>query len=369
MRTLAILLLFSAAAFADDALRPSVAENVVVYHEDGRFAGWPANHGIWSWGDEILVGFERGYFHDNESGHDIDYSKPAQHLLARSHDGGETWSLEEPPGLQPPPGTKVASVLTGSAGPPLRDCEGGYDFSDPDFIITFRMTSHQNGPSHYYVSDDRGKTWDGPCRFPNLGTPGVAARTDYLVNGPKDMTVFLTAAKRNDREGRVFCARTRDGGKTWNFQAYIGPEPLDYAIMPSSVRVGPASILTAVRRRNWLDIYRSDNNGESWTLLNQAATDIGGNPPAMVRLPDGRIVVSYGYRKEPFGIRARFSEDEGATWSEPVILREDGGGRDLGYPRMVLRPDGKLLTVYYYNLDAHAERFIGATIWDPASVR
>ncbi len=369
MRILAAILLLSLSAVAADELHPSSVENRIVYQEDGRFAGWPANHGIWSWGDEILVGFERGYFHDNESGHDIDYSKPAQHMLARSLDAGRTWTLEEPAGLQPPPGTKVASVLTAASGPPLRDCEGGYDFGDPDFVITFRMTSHQHGPSHYYVSDDRGKSWDGPCRLPDFGTPGVAARTDYIVNGPKDMLVFLTAAKRDRREGRVFCVRTRDGGKSWHFQSYIGPEPLDYAIMPSSVRLSPASILTAVRRRNWIDIYRSDNNGETWTLVNQAATDIGGNPPSMVRLPDGRIVVTYGYRKEPFGIRARFSEDEGVTWSAPVILREDGGGRDLGYPRTVLRPDGKLMTVYYYNLDAHAERFIGATIWDPGSVR
>ena len=26
-----------------------------VYKEPGRFAGWPANGGIWHWGDEILL--------------------------------------------------------------------------------------------------------------------------------------------------------------------------------------------------------------------------------------------------------------------------------------------------------------------------
>ena len=30
---------------------------VTVYREPGRFAGWPANYGIWCWGDEIVVGF------------------------------------------------------------------------------------------------------------------------------------------------------------------------------------------------------------------------------------------------------------------------------------------------------------------------
>jgi hypothetical protein len=200
-------------------------------------------------------------------------------MLARSLDGGQSWSIEQPPGLQPPPNTKVANVLTGPDGPPLRDCAGGYDFANPGFIITFRMESHQNGPSHYYVSSNRGKSWDGPCNLGDFGQPGIMARTDYLINGPQDMTVFLTAAKRNRHEGRVIVVRTRDGAKTWNFQSYMGPEPLDYSIMPSSVRVGPASIVSAVRRRNWIDVYRSNDDGESWSLLNQAATDIGGNRP------------------------------------------------------------------------------------------
>jgi hypothetical protein len=52
-------LLFGIAAPAKD---PAAMVNVVVYKESGRFGGWPANHGIWSWGNEIVVGFSLGYF-------------------------------------------------------------------------------------------------------------------------------------------------------------------------------------------------------------------------------------------------------------------------------------------------------------------
>ena len=31
--------------------------NVTVYFKKGMFGGWPANHGIWSWSNEILVGW------------------------------------------------------------------------------------------------------------------------------------------------------------------------------------------------------------------------------------------------------------------------------------------------------------------------
>ncbi|MCA9414372.1 MAG: hypothetical protein KC944_24380, partial [Candidatus Omnitrophica bacterium] len=47
-----------------ETLKVENAKDVVVYKEDGRFGGWPANHGIWSWGNEILVGFSAGYHRD-----------------------------------------------------------------------------------------------------------------------------------------------------------------------------------------------------------------------------------------------------------------------------------------------------------------
>ena len=120
-------------------------KNVVVFEQEGRFGGWPANHGIWSWGDEILVGFEVGYFRASDRGHSIDYSRPAEHVLARSLDGGETWKIEKPEGLRPPPGEKVAGVPTGEAGKPIQDCQGGMDFSNPNFVLTARMTSINDG--------------------------------------------------------------------------------------------------------------------------------------------------------------------------------------------------------------------------------
>ncbi len=49
---------------APNAWTPSSVQHVTVYGAAGRFAGWPANHGAWSWGNEILVGFSLGYHKD-----------------------------------------------------------------------------------------------------------------------------------------------------------------------------------------------------------------------------------------------------------------------------------------------------------------
>jgi hypothetical protein len=53
------------------------------------------------------------------------------------------------------------------------------------------------------------------------------------------------------------------------------------------------------------------------------------------------------------------------AWGEELWLRTGAGNHDLGYPRTVQRPDGKIVTAYYYNDKADGERYIAATIWQP----
>jgi hypothetical protein len=141
--------------------------------------------------------------------------------------------------------------------------------------------------------------------------------------------------------------------------------------MPSSVRLPDGRLLTAVRCREedrcWIDLYASDDGAATWRLLNRPAPDTGsgGNPPALIRLRDGRICLVYGYRDPPFGMRARLSTDEGATWEAEIVLRDGGGNHDLGYPRAVQRTDGSVVTAYYWNDEPDGERYIAATVWRP----
>jgi hypothetical protein len=369
-----LIALVSAVPTVVEATEPrSEARHVVVYAEPGRFAGWPANHGIWSWGDEILVGFSCGYYKDMGPYHHIDREKPEEFLVARSRNSGETWAVEVPR----PAGALVGSLGmrhgTMPAGAPddrPLDLREPINFTHPDFAFTLRMEDTNSGTSRFWYSYDRGNTWRGPFRLPLFGQPGVMARTDYLVNAPSDCLVFLTASKANKKEGRPFAGRTTDGGLTWQFLSYIGPEPSGYAIMPSTVRVSAKALVTTIRRadlpRSWIDAYSSDDDGRTWSVLSTPEPDAGeGNPPSLLKLPDGRLCLTYGYRKPPFGLRARLSGDAGKSWTDAIVLRDDGGGRDLGYVRSVVRPDGKVVAVYYYHDRSSPDRYLAATIWNP----
>lgn len=347
----------------------------VVYYEEGRFGGWPANHGIWSWGDEILVGFCAAYYMDRGSGHAVDPEKPEHHILARSLDGGETWQLEYPEeqkALLPRGAMLFGTPLPDVEYPPITDLQESINFAHPDFAMTFRMEDHRGrGQSRFYYSYDRGKNWNGPFALPLFDTPGIAARTDYLVESSSEMLVFLTAGKSDGEEGRTLVVRTDDGGLNWEFLSWIGPEPEGFRIMPSTVRLSDTEILTTVRTRETdrrlIEAWISQDNGENWKYLTDVAPDVGaGNPPSLIKLDDGRLVVTYAHREEPYGMRARFSEDYGRTWSDPMIFREDGGSWDIGYSRSVQRSDGKVVTIYYYwDQETGPERYIASTIWDP----
>lgn len=352
-------------------------QHVKVYSEEGRFAGWPANHGIWSWGDEILVGFVEAAHRETNGLHTYDQGT-ARNKYARSLDGGYTWSIED--AYERGQTTRgFDHELSNSESEPSGQLTTGVeDFTNPDFILTFLREHNDYGPSHFYYSIDKGESWQGSFKFPDLGTPGVATRTDYIVNGEQDLSAFLTIAKSNKEEGRVAHARTMDGGISWEIVSWLGPEPEGFDIMPSSVRLSSNEILTVIRTRtsDGLDLmtaYLSEDNGETWERLRNPVADTGrgGSPPALVKLDDGRLALAYAYRSEHGSrLNIRFSSDNGRSWSDEIMLRGgDGANRDAGYPRMVQRADGKLVVVYYWNnalnKDEIPYRYIAATLFDP----
>ncbi|NMB83008.1 MAG: hypothetical protein GYA14_14445 [Ignavibacteria bacterium] len=86
-------------------------------------------------------------------------------------------------------------------------------------------------------------------------------------------------------------------------------------------------------------------------------------------LKDGRLCVTYGCRKVPYGIRAKISSNKGKTWGKEIIIRDDALTKDIGYPRSAVRPDGKVVTTYYYTTEEKVEQHIAATIWDPSELK
>jgi hypothetical protein len=344
---------------------PASVQHVVAYHEKDRFAGWPANGGIWSWGNEIAVAVARGWFSHNPKEHSYDRAKPMESILLRSLDGGLSWSVEPLalPGGDPKPSP------------------GSIDFTHPDFALRVR-------DSAFFVSYDRARTWQGPFAFPDFGLgEKLTSRTDYVVNGRNDCHLFLSVRDERVQSGiadRAFAVRTRDGGRTFQFLGWMAGSEQDSligrSVMPATVRALDGTLVTTLRRRfdpksdyrndiNWIDAFTSRDDGATWTHATKIAftdhTGHNGNPPSLVKLPSGRIAVVYAVRSKPYGIRARVSDDHGRVWGPEVVLRDDARTWDIGYCRSIVRSDGKIVTVYYYATPDYVENHIAATIWSP----
>ena len=335
-------------------------EHTVVFGKSDKFAGWPANNGIWTWGDkEILVGFSYGNY-EEKKGHDI--TDPKFSVLGRSFDGGKTWKIEDPENF-------IGDEVQPKPAP------GGINFAHPDFAMRVRN-------SQILISYDRGHIWWGPYEMGRFGLDNtelseITSRTDYIVSSADDCLIFLSARQPSKfATDRAFCVRTTDGGKTFRFVSWMVPPGDPHrAVMPSTVRCSSSRLVSALRRRAhpedvcWVDAYVSNDNGESWSFLSKIG-DCGpwnGNPPAMVRLRDGRLSCVYGSRAQR-RIYTRLSSDEGASWGAEIVLRDDfriDTEPDLGYPRLVQRPDGKLVTMYYWTTEKRPQQHIAATIWDP----
>lgn len=350
-----------------------------VYYEEGKYGGWPANWGMWNWGDEILVGFTKAD-HEDRQGHTFNQASSVT-MFSRSKDGGHTWTMEDAFSQGITEATVEHNV--GEQSKSATPLDTPIDFTQPDFALTFRMTHMLDGPTSFYFTTDRGKTWNGAYQlqvdFPAPKPVGIVSRTAYLIEGKHEMTAFLTVGFRKaDSDWReVACVRTTDGGITWKFLSWIGEHAIN-SIMPAAVRLGPQKLLALIRRTKPAEMaaFISEDNGLSWTkIADPVKVDANGHPPALLKLKDGRLCLVYGIRHpetmpDGRGMYVVYSSDDGQTWTTPRQIRGgDGSNGDIGYPRSVELPNGQVVATYYYNNAEAGDkyRYIAATIFDPQS--
>jgi hypothetical protein len=352
--------------------------HVIAAIEKDRFHGWPANNGAWHWEDEILVGFTQGDFKVKE-GHTITGIQESK--FTRSLDGGETWKMFDPENFLDDENIKW--LPNGK-----KNIEKPMDFKNTGFAMRiFASGYHGNDDPEggFYYSYDRGANWNGPYFLgkvnddPELKGKTLTPRTDYIVMDKQTCFIFITAKEnRKVKTSRIACIQTRDGGISFEFIAWVTPlDGNSNAIMPNTVQLSDNKFVLTFRNINvdksqlesTIDAYVSNNRCRSWQFLSTIKEiKNNSNPPAIVKLRDGRLCCIYGDRDNLF-IGGKYSEDEGKTWSKEFILRNDfkglGDWGDMGYPRLVQRTDGKLVAMYYWATADHPQQHIAASIWMP----
>ncbi|MCX6587046.1 MAG: sialidase family protein [Acidobacteria bacterium] len=115
-----------------------------------------------------------------------------------------------------------------------------------------------------------------------------------------------------------------------------------------AIEAADSRLLTHIRNHNPANDREalqseSSDDRKSWSIPRPIG--VWGFPSHLLRLRDGRLLMTYSYRRPPRGNHARLSTDHGRTWSNPFVLSDDGVG-NLGYPSTVELPNGRLLTLW-----------------------
>jgi hypothetical protein len=193
-------------------------------------------------------------------------------------------------------------------------------------------------------STDGGVTWSQRMRVPVNSPHGpVVMRNGRLLSAGK-------AIWGNDKVG---VCESLDDGLTWSWLAELpvrdGDEMRQYHEL-HMVEASNGDLICHIRNENRQSDgetlqSESTDGGKTWSVPHTIG--VWGIPSHLLRLSDGRLLMSYGYRRPPFGNQARVSANNGTTWSEPIVLSADGITGDLGYPSTVECDDGTLVTVWY----------------------
>ena len=270
----------------------------------------------------------------------------------------------------------------------------GYD-ADARRTISASHDQGVQGWMEVVRSSDRGLTWSPPARIAPpadtlLQPHGQMRRLaggDLVFNARGSYTAEVYRRNPQAAQRVSFLFRSADGGATWRQHGFLGDGASETGFLP-------------LDEHHWIGMVRhndrpnriahSDDGGVTWTRWQETAAaaerSADGEPddsfgagdrrtvnrrsqtpapgsvcrlpggsglPNGSRLPNGSVLITYGYRAYPFGVRAVVSRDGGASFEVACeyVLSDSAWCHDCGYPSTVCFDDGTIVTVDYSLLD------------------
>lgn len=289
--------------------------------------------------------------------------------LIKSYDDGATWTyartlLDGPTDdrdagiLETAKGTLLVTTFTSLAYEPglqkaIADAERGKPSMPPQQLAKWQA-AHARIPEGQHKqhlgcwmlsSEDGGLNWSPASRVPVNSPHGPINLSDGRLFYPG------VALWENGR--KVGYSFSEDDGKTWSalveFPIRDGDDGAAYHEL-HGVEAADGRLIVQIRNHNktndreTLQTHSTDG-GKTWA--EPYSIGVWGLPSHLLKLSDSRLLMSYGHRRAPLGNQARISEDNGRTWSAPLILQDAATSGDLGYPSTAEVAPGRLVTVWY----------------------
>ena len=365
---------------SSNAKQPGIhkLKDVVIYKDTCFYSSFPSV--IKRTDGELIVAFRHAPDRRIYGAKGNKHVDPNSYLVKVHSTDAENWSKE--------PELIYAHAFGGSQDPcmlQLRDgtilCTSyGWAFLTDEEKETLKKPFAESGGAvflgGYLVrSFDGGNTWQGPVYPPHIspeinyspfGKPLPAYNRGALCKGKNGRIYWVVAAhdSKTSRKTSTYLIASDDKGLSWQFMSTVAADTTA-TFNETSIYETPKGDLVAFLRTAGLDdqacIARSTDGGKTFEQWQKMGFQ--GHPLNALRLPDERVLLTYGYRHKPYGIRARILNAECTDYATApeIILRNDGGSSDLGYTWPVLLDDNHVLVVYYFNNNG-GTRYIAGTI-------
>ena len=332
--------------------------------EKDRYCGWPSVCDIG--GGELAA-----VFSGDRNAHICPWGKVR---FMRSADGGETWSGSE---------TICNSILDDRDAGLLRLGNGDLVMfwftsvafyekeycrtKNPEYVRHFEKLDkdavRRSLGSFSRRSTDGGRTWEAPVRLPTSAPHGGIQLSDgrLLVVGRQHSAI--RGHLGSDPEEKAFesrgpelvVAESKDFARSWRELARISV--FTNACEPHLVEGANGVLHSYMRTTRDLLYSESADGGRTWSPPESTGIPSWNNPPHLLKLRDGRVLLSYGRRRtsedDPSaktGVYVRVGDANatpGSFVSAPEIPIYLNDNIDLGYATSVENADGSILTVFY----------------------
>lgn len=309
---------------------------------------------------DILVSFRRA---PNEKPHYHHHSM-SRAVVMRSRDEGETWSgpyaiaPDDDIGQQDPhvtalsDGSVFASYFTWQAHPMAEK---------PTLFDTYAELSEVKGVIwrccgvHTALSRDNGHSWKTYGKL----IPGGAGREVYANAAMHSKAVeldgrlLLPIRVEAPDSYKHFLVESPDGGINWDYAGEIvRAEPEKHRYYDEGyLYCAPDGTLTCLFRcyeeGGLMEYCVSHDGGKTWSK--PQLSGVWGFPQTVTPISGGRALLTYGYRREPWGVRARVVKADLSDMNEAeeIVIYDGGKDADLGYPSGLELENGSLLVTYY----------------------
>lgn len=297
-----------------------------------------------------------------------------QVVAMTSNDNGGTWTFprvlldsatddRDSGVLETAKGTLLATTFTSLAYEPLLEKQIEFSEHKPKGWETKAMAPEQFArwkAAHERLSAEDRKAELGEWVIRSTdGGKSWSTRIPTIVNSPHgpiqlaDGRLLYAGKQLWTGDKKIGVAESTDDGQTWKWLADIplraGDSMKEYHEL-HAIEAKDGTLIAQIRNHSTANKgetlqSESTDGGKTWTEPHSIG--VWGLPSHLLRLRDGRLVMSYGHRRPPYGNQARISTDNGKTWGEAMIISGDGIGGDLGYPSTVELEDGTLLTIWY----------------------